>query len=103
VADLGFNTASTGIDYYDGEQFPAEYQGNFFITLWGSLDYAPEPTGRTLVRAVNDETPEGPQATVEEFGTGFQRPIDVVVDRDGALLVLDSGRAELYGIAHIGS
>ncbi len=102
VADLGFNTASTGIDYYDGEQFPAQYRGDLFITLWGSLEYAPVPGGRILVRAVIDETPEGPRATVEEFGTGFRRPIDVVVDSDGALLVLDFGSGLLYRIVYTG-
>lgn len=103
AADLGFNTASTGIDYYDGEQFPIEFRGDLFITLWGSLEYAPVPGGRILVRAVIDETAEGPRVvTVEDFGTGFQRPIDVIVDRDGALLTLDFGSGLLYRIVYTG-
>ncbi len=102
AGDLGFNTASTGIDYYAGSQFPAAYQGNLFITLWGNNAVAPQPGGHVLVRAVIEETPEGPTATVEEFATGFQNPIDVLVDTDGTLLVLDFGSGTLYRIAYSG-
>lgn len=102
VGDLGFSTASTGIDYYDGEQFPPEYEGNFFITLWGSLSYAPVQAGRTLARAIIDETPEGPRATIEEFAAGFENPIDVTVDSDGSLLVIDFGDGKLYRISYTG-
>ena len=101
IASLGLNTGSTGIDYYDGDQFPAEYQGNLFITLWGSNATAPNPGGKLLVRAIIHEVPEGPQVTIEEFGTGFPNPIDVVVDRDGTLLVLDFSGA-LYRIVYTG-
>ena len=100
IADLGFNTASTGLDYYDGTQFPAEYRGNLFITLWGSLNYAPEPAGRFLVRAIISETEQGPTVTTEEFATGLQRPIDVLVDTDGTLLVLDFGSGLLHRIVY---
>jgi len=103
VGDLGFNTASTGIAYYGAPQFPADFRGSFFITLWGSNDAAPVPGGRVLVRAVIDETPQGPRATVEEFGTGFFRPVDVVVDTDGTLLVLDFGSGLLYRIIYTGA
>ena len=102
VGDLGLNTASTGIDYYDGAQFPAQYRGNLFIALWGNLPFAPAPAGHILVRAIIDETPDGPRATVEEFGTGFENPIDVLVDGDGTLLVLDFGSGKLYRIVFTG-
>jgi glucose/arabinose dehydrogenase len=101
VADLGFNTAATGIDAYDGAHFPAEYRDNLFITLWGSLEYAPIPGGRVLARVVLRETPEGPQATTEDFAAGFDRPIDVAVARDGTLLVIDFGSGTLYRIVYV--
>ncbi len=101
IASLGFNTGSTGVDNYDGDQFPAEYRGDLFITLWGSNALAPRPGGKLLVRALINEMPEGPQVTIEEFGAGFTNPIDVVVDRDGTLLVLDFG-GTLYRIVYTG-
>ncbi|MGB2696100.1 MAG: PQQ-dependent sugar dehydrogenase [Dehalococcoidia bacterium] len=103
VANLGLNTASTGIDYYDGAQFPSEFQGNLFATLWGSLGFTPEDNGHVLVRAIIDDSGERPTATVEEFGTGFTNPIDVLVDDDGTLLVLDFGNGTLYRIIYTGT
>ena len=103
VADLGFNTASTGIDYYDGVQLPPPYRDGFFITLYGSLGFAPEPAGRTLVWVTVSESAGGLEATVEDFGTGFVRPIDVVMDRDGTLLVADWGTGRIYRIAYAGA
>jgi glucose/arabinose dehydrogenase len=101
-ASLGFNTGSTGIAYYGGDQFPAEYQGNLFITLWGSNVEAPRRAGRVLVRAIVDETPGGLEVTVAEFATGFEHPIDVVADVDGTLLVLDFTAGKLYRIVYTG-
>ncbi len=101
LVDLGFHTASTGIDYYGAEAFPSEYQGNLFITLWGSL-IEPPSVGRTLVRVTIDEAAGELVGTLEEFGTGFDNPIDVVTDRDGTLLVLDYGSGSLYRIVYTG-
>jgi len=100
IASLSFNTGSTGIDEYDGALFPPEYSGDLFITLWGSNALAPEPGGRMLMRAIIGETAEGPRVTIEEFGTGFANPIDVVVDGDGTLLVLDFGSGSIYRIGY---
>ncbi len=102
MADLGFNTASTGIAYYDAAAFPQEYRGNFFITLWGNLPFAPRPAGRLLVRVILDESGDWPVGHVEEFARRFENPIDVVVDRNGSLLVLDYGSGKLYRIVYVG-
>ena len=104
LADLGLHTASTGIDFYDAAQFPPEYRGNLFLTLWGSIVNPPDPVAQVLMRAVIGD---GPSATTEVFARGFQHPIDVVVDRDGTLLVLDygdesSGGGALYRIFYTG-
>jgi putative membrane-bound dehydrogenase-like protein len=89
VASLGLHTASTGLAFYDGTQFPAAYRTNLFATLWGSLAYGPTPAEykHALVRA--DVT--GDTGIVEVFGSGFAHPIDVYADADGSLLVLDYG------------
>jgi len=104
LADLGLHTASTGIDFYDGAQFPPEYRGDLFLTLWGSIVNPPDPVAQVLMRAVIGD---GPSATTEVFARGFQHPIDVAVDRDGTLLVLDygsesSGGGALYRIVYTG-
>lgn len=104
AADLGLHTASTGIDVYSATQFPAEYQGNLFMTVWGSLVAQPQTFDRQLLRGVI----QGPSAVdVTVFASGFKHPIDVVVDRDGTLLVLDygsedAGGGKLYRIVYTG-
>ena len=90
AADLGLHTAATGIVSYDAQQFPPAYRGNLFITLWGSFFAEPELSPQ-LLRAPIDDTESGPHAAVETFAEGFAHPIDIVVDRDGTLLVLDYG------------
>ncbi|MCH8815503.1 MAG: PQQ-dependent sugar dehydrogenase [Chloroflexi bacterium] len=90
VASLGLHTAATGIDSYGADQFPPDYRGDLFVTLWGSFFAEPELLPQ-LLRVVIEETASGPRATVETFAEGFQHPIDALVDHDGTLLVLDYG------------
>ncbi len=111
AGNLGLHAASTGITFYGGTQFPPEYRDNLFVTLWGGTFGPSEPYGKSLVRAAIQEgsTAPGqqPSLQVAQFATGFQHPIDVVVDRDGSLLVLDygsgSGTGKLYRIAYTGA
>ena len=103
AADLGLHTASTGIASYDAQQFPPVYRGNLFITLWGSFFAEPELPPQVL-RVPIDDTENGPHTAVETFAEGFAHPIDIVVDRDGTLLVLDYGEdsGTLYRIVYTG-
>ncbi len=105
VASLGLHTASTGIDSYDGEHFPPAYRGDLFVTLWGSF-FAPPELPPQVLRVKIEERAGGPLAAIEAFALGFEHPIDVVVDRDGTLLVLDYGANDsdgtLYRIAYTG-
>jgi putative membrane-bound dehydrogenase-like protein len=100
VASLGHNVASTGLVYYTATQFPAQFRNGFFITLWGSFPTAPEPAGRKLVHVTIDESGEAPRGIVRDFGTGFDHPVDVIIDRDGSLLVADWGSGRIYRITY---
>jgi glucose/arabinose dehydrogenase len=106
AGNLGLHTAATGITFYSGAQFPPDYQGNLFVTLWGGLIGPAQPYGPSLVRARIQERSAGPapgggySVQVESFATGFQHPIDVVTDRDGTLLVLDYGSGKLYRLIY---
>lgn len=108
VTDLGMHTASTGIDFYDGAHFPPEYEGNLFVTLWGSFEFEPVPYGPSLLRIIVTDG-DDPTAEVERFGAGFTHPIAVAADTDGTLLVLDYGSDDpdeatgtLYRIVYTG-
>ena len=101
VASLGLHTGSTGIDAYDAGHFPAEYRGDLFLTLWGTFEFE-SVTPQGLYRARVSDGGGALSVEIEEFGFGFARPIDVIVDRDGTLLVLDF-RGALYRIVYTGA
>ena len=93
VASLGLHTGSTGIDVYDGGQFPAEYAGDLFLTLWGSFAFPPEFAPELYRYTPGDDA-------IVLFGSGFVNPIDVLTDHDGSLLVLDYGLEALFRIVY---
>lgn len=105
LADLGLGSSAGGLCYLE-RQFPAEYQGNLIFCEWG----------RSVVRYPLARS-AGRFAPVKEFELaagaendpyGF-KPTDVVVERDGSLIVADwadgqrpqRGRARIYRIQHV--
>ena len=88
--------APLGMTFYEGSQFPAAYRGDAFVALHGSWNCA-KRTGYKVVRLImKDGRPTG---DMQDFLIGFVvddarvwgRPVDVAVDRHGALLVTDDG------------
>jgi glucose/arabinose dehydrogenase len=101
VASLGLHTASTGLVVYEAAHFPEAYRGGIFLTLWGSFFAEPELRPALYrVSLIADDLGGQPTGLVEEFASGFTNPIDVLMDRDGTLLVLDYGAEALYRIVY---
>lgn len=91
---LGAHTASLGLHFYTGAALPEQYRGGAFVGQHGSWNrrelvgyrvaYVPFANGR-------------PNGEVQDFLTGFLnannqaqgRPVGVVTDRAGAILVAD--------------
>jgi glucose/arabinose dehydrogenase len=107
VPDVLFqpHSAPLGIAFYDGTQFPPEYQGNAFVTLRGSWNRE----HRTGYRVVRVRFANGkPTGEYVDFLTGFVvsdqavwgRPVGVAVTRDGALLVSEDGNGTIWRIAY---
>ena len=101
------HSAPLGLRFYDGAQFPSDYQGDLFVAFHGSWNRS-TPTGYKVVRVpVQDGRPSGP---AEDFATGWQqgsergwgRPVDVLVSRDGSLLLTDDGTSQIYRISYAG-
>ena len=97
------HSAPLGITFYDGDLFPAEYQGDGFATLHGSWNRS-RRTGYKVVRIVmKDDVPTG---EYEDFMTGFVasgrevwgRPVGVAVAKDGALLVSEDGNGTIWRV-----
>ena len=108
TAKLGPHVAPIGMRFYAGKMFPAEYQNNIFIALRGSWNRTVKH-GYNVTRVVLDD--KGGVAKMEPFLTGFLvddkadppmwgRPNDVMVMRDGSLLVSDDQNGIIYRVTY---
>ena len=104
---LGAHVAPLGMRFYSGKMFPKEYQGNIFIARHGSWNRTTKQ-GYDVIRVMV----QGDKAVkTEPFLTGFLtdekadppmfgRPVDLLVMKDGALLVSDDYNGILYRISY---
>ncbi|HKX28778.1 MAG TPA: PQQ-dependent sugar dehydrogenase, partial [Blastocatellia bacterium] len=101
------HSASLGMTFYTGTQFPPEYRNLPFSALHGSWNRS-KRTGYKLVYLPM----EGGRATGEyvDFMTGFVisddqvwgRPVAVTVGIDGALYVTDDGGNAVWRVSYTG-
>ncbi len=105
---LGAHIAPLGMKFYTGKMFPAEYRNNIFIAMHGSWNRSTKQGYNVMRVVVNDK---GKVIKSAPFLTGFLqdekgdppmwgRPVDVLVMRDGALLVSDDYNGILYRISY---
>lgn len=110
VPDLFFqaHSAALQIVFYEGKDFPAEYNGNAFVTLHGSWDRSVR-TGYKVVRLPFDKNGK-PTGEYEDFMVGFVvsdkqvwgRPTGLAVAKDGSLFVSDDGSGSIWRISYKG-
>jgi glucose/arabinose dehydrogenase len=86
------HSSPTGVSFYSGTTYPAQYHDNAFITLWNRGELARIELARTsggdyLARSTT-------------FGKGFLYPIDTAVGPDGNLYVADFGTSAVYRITY---
>jgi glucose/arabinose dehydrogenase len=91
---LGNHTASLGLTFYAGDLFPPRYRHGAFIGQHGSWNRKPRSGYKVIFVAFENGKPSGPPEDiltgfVSENGEAWGRPVGVVVDRSGALLVAD--------------
>lgn len=101
LADLGLGSSAGGV-YYKGTDFPAGWRGLYFCE-WGRavMLYLPQSQGGSFAPVKEFEFASG----AENDPYGF-KPTDLVVDRDGSLLIADwadgqrpiRGRARVYRV-----
>jgi glucose/arabinose dehydrogenase len=101
------HSASLGMTFYEGAQFPPEYRGDIFAAEHGSWNRA-KRTGYKVIRAIVKNG--APTGEYEDFATGFVindttvwgRPVGVTVDKQGALLVSEDASGTIWRITHSG-
>ena len=107
AVEMQAHSAPLGLRFYDGTQFPAEYQGNLFVAFHGSWNRS-APTGYKVVRIPVDQA--GKAGAVQDFATGWLqsdgdswgRPVDLVVAPDGSLMLSDDAGGRVYRIFYTG-
>jgi len=103
---LGYtaHAAPMQLVFYRGTNFPAQYQGDAFVTMRGSWNRA-TPSGYEIVRV---RFADGKPTAIEPFVTGFltdggkthiARPVGLATLHDGTLLMADDANGVLYRIS----
>jgi len=104
---LQAHSASLGMTFYDGAQFPASYRGNIFAAEHGSWNRS-KRTGYEVIRVIVESGV--PTGEYGDFVTGFAirdsevwgRPVSVTVDKGGALLVSEDGSGTIWRVSYTG-
>jgi glucose/arabinose dehydrogenase len=106
VVEMQAHSAPLGLAFYNGNQFPEEYQGDLFVAFHGSWNRS-VPTGYKVVRIPMQN---GQPGTVEDFAVGWLqqgranwgRPVDVITGSDGGLYLSDDSSGRIYRIIYLG-
>ena len=106
VAKLGAHSAPLGMRFYTGKQFPAKYQGAIFIARHGPWNRTKKYAADVMVAYPDGK---GGVSKLEPFMTGLVenndylgRPVDVLVLKDGSMLVSDDHNGAIYRISYSG-
>jgi glucose/arabinose dehydrogenase len=106
VTTLGPHTAALGMRFYTGTMFPAEYRNAILVARRGSWNRTIKSGYDVLMVTA---TPDGKQAQVKPFVTGFLdhernafrgRPADVLPMPDGSVLVADEQNGAIYRVSY---
>jgi glucose/arabinose dehydrogenase len=105
---LQAHNASLEMTFYEGDQFPGEYQGDIFAAEHGSWNKKAR-TGYEVVRVPLHQQGHA-SGEYQDFLTGFVtkdgrvwgRPVGATVAKDGSLLVSDDGSNSIWRISYSG-
>jgi glucose/arabinose dehydrogenase len=101
------HSAPLGIAFYEGSMFPADFRGSAFVALHGSWNRA-RRTGYKVIRVpFRNGHPAG---GYDDFAVGWMtdetarsvwgRPVDLLVLRDGSLLISDDGAEKIWRVTY---
>jgi glucose/arabinose dehydrogenase len=101
------HNASLQITFYEGDRFPAQYQGDLFAAEHGSWNRSTR-VGYEVIRIPRHHTDKA-TGEYEDFLTGFVlpdgrvwgRPVSVTAAPDGSLLVTDDGSNSIWRVDYV--
>jgi glucose/arabinose dehydrogenase len=103
--EMQAHSAPLGITFLDkATNFPESYRGDALVAFHGSWNRS-APTGAKVVRV---HVQNGKPTSYEDFVTGWQeasgqrwgRPVDVMVYKDGSVLISDDQGGVIYRVTH---
>ncbi|HYE24267.1 MAG TPA: sorbosone dehydrogenase family protein [Clostridia bacterium] len=102
------HSASLQLTFYEGTNFPGEYQGDIFAAQHGSWNKA-QRTGYKVIRVPLHQQGKA-TGEYQDFVTGFVtpqgdvwgRPAGVTVAKDGSLLISDDGSNSIWRVVYTG-
>jgi len=107
AAKLGAHIAPLGMKFYTGKMFPAEYQNNMFIAMHGSWNRNTKQGYNVMRVTIDDKGAVKMTPFLEGFLTDAKadppmwgRPVDVLVLRDGSMLVSDDYNGIIYRVSY---
>jgi glucose/arabinose dehydrogenase len=101
---VGNHTASLGLTFAEGSAFPERYRNGAFIGQHGSWNRRPFSGYKVIFVRFSNGRPGGPPVDVltgflSEKEEALGRPVGVVIDRPGALLVADDVGNVIWRVA----
>lgn len=96
--------APAGMDIYDGNQFPAQYRGNLFLSLFGETfnPFISNRNKRILAIGLSGSG-QNTSTTLEEFVVYNQaiqgNPLDVTIGPDGSLYFSDIFQEKVFKVS----
>src|SRR5439155_27036214 len=98
------NSEPHGQRFYTGNMFPYEYRNALFVARHGSWNRSKKFGGDIAVVSLNED---GKVKSVDPFITGFiennsylGRPADVLVLKDGSMLISDDFNGAVYRVTY---
>jgi glucose/arabinose dehydrogenase len=106
AVEMQAHSAPLGLAFYNGRQFPEEYQGDLFVAFHGSWNRT-TPTGYKVVRIPFDggrpgQAQDFARGWLRQDGSSWGRPVDVVTAVEGSLFVSEDGKGFIYRIFYAG-
>lgn len=106
LADLGRGSSAGGTSYLE-TRFPRAYQSSLYFCEWGRAVVRYEKTRASSSFAPMQEIDFAAGAATDPYGF---KPTDLIVDRDGSLLISDwcdgqrpkRGRGRIYRVSYVG-
>ncbi len=105
---LTSHSAALGLVFYGGKMFPNEYQGDAFVALHGSWNRQ-KLTGYKVIK-IKFKDGKLVDNAYEDFLTGWLpnenssevwgRPVGLLVNSDGSLLVCDDGADKIWRVSY---